>query len=193
MLFRSTIPGFTGPLILSGGYALADFTADVAATYAAYNASRDTTQGSTLARMHLDNLEGPAKLKMKQYRKAVISVLPAGDDLLLSIPAITPAPGSTPDPVAAGGLWSVADVTGVLNWTASTNPHLDHYSVRTSPGPRYSTDEESVVADLPTGTLTFSTLEGLAAPGAAAVFKVYVVLTTGNEKGSNVVRITRPG
>ena len=36
-------------------------------------------------------------------------------------------------------------------------------------------------------------LDGPAAPGASAVFKVYVVLTTGNEKGSNVVRIVRPG
>jgi hypothetical protein len=29
------------------------------------------------------------------------------------------------------------------------------------------------------------------APGATAIFKVYVVLTTGNEKGSNVVKITK--
>jgi len=33
----------------------------------------------------------------------------------------------------------------------------------------------------------------IASPGASALFKVYVTLSTGNEKGSNVSRITRPG
>jgi hypothetical protein len=41
------------------------------------------------------------------------------------------------------------------------------------------------------GSLTYGTLDGLAAPGATAVFNVYVVLTSGTEKGSNVVRIVR--
>ena len=62
-----------------------------------------------------------------------------------------------------------------------------------SPVPTYSAAEESVVAEIPAGTPTLSSLEGLAAPGGATDFKVYVVVTTGNEKGSNVVRITRPG
>ena len=48
-------------------------------------------------------------------------------------------------------------------------------------------------AEVPDCALTMSTLEGLAAPGASVVLKVNVVLTTGNEKGSNVIRITRPG
>lgn len=50
-----------------------------------------------------------------------------------------------------------------------------------------------MVAVVPTGTLTFSTVEGLVAPGSAAVLKVYVVLTTGNKRYSTVVRITRRG
>jgi len=42
-------------------------------------------------------------------------------------------------------------------------------------------------------TLThFSTDEGLVAPGSRALFRVYVVLTTANEKGSNTVGVTRP-
>jgi hypothetical protein len=32
----------------------------------------------------------------------------------------------------------------------------------------------------------------LVAPGATALFRVYVVLTTANEKGSNTVGVTRP-
>jgi hypothetical protein len=39
---------------------------------------------------------------------------------------------------------------------------------------------------------TVSALGGYVAPGATGVFKVTMVLTTRNEKGSNVVMITRP-
>ncbi len=37
-----------------------------------------------------------------------------------------------------------------------------------------------------------TTSVGRAAPGSIALFKVYVVLTTGNEKRSSTVKITRP-
>ena len=39
----------------------------------------------------------------------------------------------------------------------------------------------------------FSTNYGQVAPGATALFKVYVVMTTANEKGSNTVSVTRLG
>jgi hypothetical protein len=38
----------------------------------------------------------------------------------------------------------------------------------------------------------FLTTQGLGAPGAVSVFRVYVVTATGNEKGSNTAQITRP-
>ena len=42
-------------------------------------------------------------------------------------------------------------------------------------------------------TLTHcSTAEGLIDPGATGLFRVYVVLMTANEKGSNTVSETRP-
>jgi hypothetical protein len=81
----------------------------------------------------------------------------------------------------------------ILTWTASPHPNLLHYSVRTAPGPTYRAADESVVATVPHGTLTFSTLEGLVAPSATALYRVYVVLTTLNEKGSDTVAVTRPG
>ncbi len=80
-----------------------------------------------------------------------------------------------------------------LTWTPSTNPNLDHYSVRTAPGPTYHAADESVVADVPAGTTAHSTNEGLVAPGATAHFGIYAVLTTANEKGSKMVAVTRPG
>ncbi len=45
---------------------------------------------------------------------------------------------------------------------------------------------------LPPGTLALSTDEGLTTPGATMRYKVYVVLDTSNEKGSNAVAVTHP-
>ncbi len=50
-------------------------------------------------------------------------------------------------------------------------------------GPTYRAADESVVANIPPGTPTLSSPEGLAAPGATALYRVYVVLTTLNERG----------
>jgi hypothetical protein len=50
-----------------------------------------------------------------------------------------------------------------------------------------------VIAAIRPGALTFSTLERLAVPDATALYREYVVLTTLNEKGSNIVAVTRPG
>ena len=77
--------------------------------------------------------------------------------------------------------------------TALKNEHLDHYSVRTAPGPKYKAVDESVVAEVAKTLTHFSTNKGLVAPGATALFRVYVVLMTANEKGSNTVSVTRPG
>ena len=40
--------------------------------------------------------------------------------------------------------------------------------------------------------LSFSTAAGFENPGQTSTVKVYVVLTTGNERGSNAVSLTRP-
>jgi len=42
------------------------------------------------------------------------------------------------------------------------------------------------------GTLEFRTTEGLSFSGDTASFRVYVVLNTSNESGSNTVVINRP-
>jgi hypothetical protein len=94
--------------------------------------------------------------------------------------------------VSASGAWDATQQKAVLTWTASPDADLDHYSIRTAPGSRYRASEESVIGSAPVGTTTFATDVGLTAPEASAVFKVYVAVRTGNEKGSNVVKVTRP-
>ena len=65
--------------------------------------------------------------------------------------------------------------------------------MRHSPSPTYRTaDEETVASHQPGDPFVFSTLAGLAAPGASARFRIYVVTATGNEKGSATVKVARP-
>ncbi len=60
-------------------------------------------------------------------------------------------------------------------------------------GPDYDTEDEVALGTiLPAAPRTFSTDFALLAPGNAASYKVYVILTTGNERGSNAVTVTRP-
>jgi len=49
-----------------------------------------------------------------------------------------------------------------------------------------------VVAEISKTANSFSTNFGLLAPGSTVLFCVYVVLTTGNEKGSEKFSVTHP-
>ncbi len=79
-----------------------------------------------------------------------------------------------------------------LSWTASSDPDLDHYEVRRSPSSPYNSNTEIMVASVSAATLTHSTDDGLTSPGTDMRFKVYVVLNTDNEAGSNAVEVARP-
>ena len=184
--------GFTAPLLLAGGYTLATFTTDLAALKTSYTASNDATQNATIARSGRDVLLAPLRARMQQYRKAVVGKLPPGNPLLNTIPAYSAPAGSTPDPVSASGHWDAVHNFAVLDWQASTNPHLNNYDIRTAPGPVYRTKDETSIDAVGDDIFHYETTVGLAASGATALYRIYVVLTTGNEKGSATVKVTRP-
>ena len=63
-----------------------------------------------------------------------------------------------------------------------------------TPGEHYATKDESTIGRVdPDQPLKFSTNVGLSTPGVVASFRVYVVLTTANERGSNTVQIRNEG
>jgi len=126
-----------------------------------------------------------------QYRRAVPGLFPKDHPLVTSLPKLTPPRGHTPDAVVLTGVWNLVTGLADLSWTASADPDLLHYQVRRSGATPYDTSTELVVATVLPPGLTHSTLEGLPTNGATMGYKVYVVLTTGNEKGSNAVSVTR--
>jgi hypothetical protein len=187
----TTIPGFTPPLLI-GTSALALFQTELAAMRTGFVAVTTAENDERIAREKRDALLPPARERMVQYRAMVEVLLGPTHPLTLSLPDIWPLPGSTPAAVTLSGAWNAGLGQAVFNWTASLAATLSHYELRMSPGATYDSATATVVGNnIPPGTTTFATAAGLAAAGDMASFKLFVILTTGNEAGSNTVTITR--
>lgn len=183
--------GFTPPLLLTGLYSLANFTTDTGALETTFQNLSLTEQDVVRELDERDALYFAIRDRLVAYREAVPGRFPANDPLVLSLPRLTPLPGHTPDPVVLSGVWNAGTSMADLSWTASADPDLDHYEVRRSGNTPYNTNTEVAVADVAAGTLVLSTNAGLPAPGSMG-YKVYVVLNTSNESGSNAVTVVRP-
>jgi hypothetical protein len=187
----TTIPGFTPPLIIAG-MTQAMFATEIADLRAAYHAIRVADTNLNIARKERQTLLDAAFERMVQYRAAVDGLFGPDHPLTQSLPALSSAPGSTPEPVNLTGVLNPATSQADFAWTESSNSNLDHYQLKVSSGPTFDAATATIVGNFPPGTTSFSTIAGLENPGDAASFKVFVVLTTGNEAGSNTVTITRP-
>ena len=189
----TTVPGFTPPLLLAGGYTITQFRTGLTLLRAAYAANTNATGEAQAARRTRDGLLPPLRERMNQYRALAKALLPAGHPLLATLPPITPPAGSTPGAVILSGGWNETGAQAALSWPASDHPDLDHYSLRAYTGPgAYRAADERVVARVPKEATQFSSDFGLLSPGAETGFKLYVVTRTGNEKGSNAIRIAHP-
>jgi hypothetical protein len=130
---------------------------------------------------------------MKQYRMKVEALYAPDSSEVLTLPRLTPLPGHTPDPVDLTGAYDLVDARAELSWTASSDPELASYELRSTPGPDYAAEDEITVASIPSGgPLAYTSSAGFGQPGNAVSYKVYVRLTTGNEAGSDTVTVTRP-
>ena len=180
-------------IILMGAYTQAMFVADVAALNAAYTTYTTAGVKLSVAIEDRNDVQDVIYEMLKQYRQAVPTYFAKGSALLDSLPALSPVPGSTPDAVTANGSWIVASLMAKLLWTLSTHANLLRYEIRFCAGPNYSSENESVIGTvLPADPREFLTDAGLTTPGSKSSFKVYVITSTGNEKGSNTVTVTRP-
>jgi len=188
----ATLTGVPLPLTLANGYLLATFTTDLTNLRALYVSAKNASEQASFIRRQRDILLKPAVQRMKQYRDIIPARFDANSPFVLSLPALNPPPGSTPDPVQFNGEWDAVKKAAVLRWTPSDNSNLAYYSLRVCVGKTYKVANEFAVAEIDSSLTTFETTEGLINSGANVVYRIYVVLKTGNEKGSNNVAITRP-
>ncbi|MFN8221463.1 MAG: hypothetical protein U0S12_15175 [Fimbriimonadales bacterium] len=180
--------GMPIPLTLVGGYTQANFATDVAAIRLAYGTWNDALQGALVAREARNALLKPLRDRMAQYRLAVQSKYAAGSPMLESLPALTPARGSTPPAAVLSG--NIVGDLITLSATVPSIPNLKHLSVRGCDGPRYNSAMETTYGTLMPGETVWTNNTLLTLPGAFKIFKVYVVTLDDNEKGSNSVKIT---
>lgn len=185
--------GAGADLLLVGGYTLANFTTDrTAMTTLLEEIEQDTSSVKRLLEQR-DRLMDALVAHLQGYADAVQGAFAEGDEHILSIPRLWPLPGHTPDPVVLSGVWNAITSKFDLSWTVSEDSDLESYKVYGG-----LADAESVgtpsnfIATIPAGTEEYATTYGTSEPGMGATFKVYVVLDTGNEAGSNVVTIFVP-
>lgn len=182
-----------GSILLAGNFGLGDFQAAIDVLAEAYRAWTVAGSNARLARAERNALQSEIYPILKQYRGVVPSLFPPKSVFVDTLPRLTPLPGHTPAPVEASASWDAGRGEARVAWTASGDARLKEYQVRYVPGDRYDGDDEAVVATVGrNGEREIWTDAGLGRVGAQASFKVYVVLATGNERGSEPVVVERP-
>lgn len=147
---------------------------------------------ATVARARRDVLIKKTRALLMDYTRALPARVGAESLLVQSMPRLWPAPGHTPEPVSAEGAWVPEAAAARLTWTASADKLLDHYEVRACSGPDYSREDETLLGTVDAqAERTLESPRFLEAPGAVASYRVYVVLTTGNERASETVVVQR--
>jgi hypothetical protein len=191
----ATIPGFTGPLKLAGGYLLATYALDLAALKTAYDNLRTANIALSQQIGARDALVAPFRTRLVEYREMVQGTFTPPNALLDSLPRITPPAGSTPQAVALNVVYNPATNSANFAWGKSDNTHFARYSVRYCAGPKWDDDLEIVLKNFDDiNILTYNTNLDvpLPLPGSEVVGKVFVVTDTDNERGSKAVKIVRP-
>jgi len=183
------------PFLLGSGENHTTFSTRLATLATKFEASDDADIDASVSRQRREEVQGRAREILSSYRAAVEARFAPDHPLVLSLPNIYPTPGHTPDAVALTATWDAATSQAILTWPASTDADLSHYEIRANhTGTAYSAEDERLLARIEKDApRELRTTDGLTQPGKTAHFRIYVVLTTGNERGSETAEVKRPG
>ncbi len=178
---------------LTGNFGVAAFATQLAGLIGRYTTLHTAASDLKLSRETRNKLQNDVTTLLSGYRPAVEGLFPPDSPLVATVPVIyAPSGPRTPKPVAATATYDAAAHEAVVAFTASDDTALARYELRGVPGPDYAGEDETLIATLaPDAPREFRTAFSLAQPGMAASFKVYVILTTGNEAGSDAVTVER--
>ena len=185
--------GFTPPLVLSDGTALADFQTAITALYAAYSAVTTAEVKAGTALSQRDAYLKTARTEMKQYRIVVFARLAPGDPLLTRVPRYSPAPGSTPKAVTnLLAFYNETDNTLKITFDSATSKNTVSYRLYFSPGPKWNaTDMELVAVNANAAPFAFDFKLDQVEKNQTALFKVFTTNATENMKASKVLKVKR--
>ncbi len=147
-----------------------------------------------VARAERDTLHRRIRNVLTAYGRGVAARLDATAPLVQTLPRLSPLPGHTPARLQPTADWDPEARATRLQWPPSADPKVARYQIRWCCGPRYrnATQRVALTLDAAEFTGTTHTPAGLPAPGDTASYKVFVILATGNERGSRPLTITRP-
>ena len=184
--------GVTLPLVLADGSTQGGFASAISALQFAYADERKKGIKVSVSRSKRNRLQVKAQLAIRLYREAVPPLMVASPELIESLPRLSPLPGHTPDAVNASAMFEAPNQSKIVH-DASTDAMISHYELRGNAGDGYNGDDAVVIASHEPGErMEFVTPFALTQPGAKAAFKIFVVLTTGNEAGSAEMVVERP-
>lgn len=191
--------GLTVPIVLVGETSeetlvLADWIALIAALRLAADDDTRAVGRAKRSRSKRNFTQEQAYALMKLYRQAMPSSLPSGSTLQSTLPRLTPEDtGTTPEPVNASAV-HVSGATSKTVHDASTAADLKEYQLRGVIGEEWDEDDAVTIAThSPEQAREFNEEFGLTQPGTAIVLKVYVITTTGRERGSAPMKVERAG
>lgn len=191
-------PGLTLPLVLTGE--TAEETLTQAQLVSLLGNLRGQADGEILAESRAKRARSRRNFTqkdlyeaMKLYRLAMPHALPAGNELQTTLPRLSPEDtGATPEPVAASAVY-VSGATSRTVYEASTAADLKEYQLRGVIGEEWNEDDAVTIAtNGPEDAREFAVEFGLTQPGTKVALKVYVITTTGRERGSAVMVVERP-
>ena len=184
--------GVTLPLALADGTVQGGFASAISALQFAYAEERRKGVKVSVSRSKRNRLQGKAQSAIRLYRETVPPLMVNSPELIDSLPRLSPLPGHTPERVNASAMYQAPNQTKIVH-DASTDATVSHYELRGNAGDEYNDGDAVVIASHEPGEpMEFVTPFGLTQPGARAAFKVFVVLTTGNESGSAEMVVERP-
>ncbi|MFD0895923.1 hypothetical protein KBB96_08250 [Luteolibacter ambystomatis] len=171
-------------------YTRLDFITDLSARRLMASALAKAEKALASSRGRRDEYQDQLHGFAEMYRDRVREFFPVDHELVKSLPVLTVPKGQAPAPVDADCSWE-GDCARVW-WTPSADPAVAHYDVRGMAGADYEMEDERLVGRVTAGsTCQVETISDLDEPEARASFRVYVVLRSGQEKGSRPVTVSR--
>ena len=185
--------GATGWVVLVDGTTQAEFASLVAKLPKYYEDAVGAEQGFSICLHRRNELQTELYTMMKQYRQAVPTRILPGEELLETMPFLTPESGRSPQPVSLEAEWMATEEVARITVGASLDTDLKEYELRWCAGAKFFTTREHLVGVIPAGeTPIFQTSKGLTTSGSVVSFRAYVRLKGGGDAASNTVTLTRP-
>ena len=144
-----------------------------------------------MARAERDGLERRIWEVLVAYAQAVPVRLGPKSVSAQTLPRLSPRPGHTPEAVKLTGTWDGEREALRLAWTASEDEKLESYQVRMCQGAVYDKKVERVAMSVGKDEDREAWMSQR--PGVVAAYRVYVMLTTGNERGSATLVVGAEG